>query len=147
MLERSTIGHKFDSYSVDIEKGRLKFFAKAIGETNPVYSCESAARDAGYKTIPAPPTFPFVLDFEGPELYPVIDYLGMDFGRILHGSHEFEYLGEMYAGDTITVTSRLKDIFDKKGGELEFVVIESSYINQDFELVARAVNTIVYRNG
>ncbi|MEY8201343.1 MAG: MaoC family dehydratase N-terminal domain-containing protein, partial [Colwellia sp.] len=83
MLDRSKIDHEFDSFSIDIEKGRLKFFAKAIGEINPVYSDELAARDAGYKTIPAPPTFPMTLDMEGPDFLPVLKLLGMDIGRTL----------------------------------------------------------------
>ena len=45
MLDRSFIGHKFDAHTVEIEKGRLRFFAKAIGETNPIYFDEAAARD------------------------------------------------------------------------------------------------------
>ena len=106
-----------------------------------------AARDAGYKTIVAPPTFPMVLDMEAPEFLPVLNLLGMDIGRLLHGSQAFEYMGAIYAGDIITVTSKLKDIFDKKGGALEFVVMENSYTNQHDELVAMATNTLVYRNS
>jgi hypothetical protein len=146
MLDRSKVGHEFDAFNVDIEKGRLKFFAKAIGEINPVYFSESAARDAGYKTIPAAPTFPFPLDMEGPELLPVLNFLGMDIGRLLHGSQEFEYLGTIYAEDTIRVTSKIKNMFDKKAGALEFVVLENTYTNQHGELVVKATNTLVYRN-
>ena len=147
MLDRSKIGHEFRNFSADVEKGRLRFFAKAIGETDPVYTDEAAARDAGYKTIPAPPTFPFSLDMEGPELMPVLGLLDMDIRRILHGTQEFEYLGTIYAGDTITVSSRIKDIFDKKGGALEFVVMENTYTNQQGEVVVKAATTLVYRNA
>ena len=87
-----------------------------------------------------------VLDQEGPEFLPVLSLLKMDVGRILHGSQEFEYLGQIYAGDTITVTSTLKDIFDKKDGALEFVVMENTYTNQDDELVAKATQSLVYRS-
>ena len=146
MLDRSNVGHEFDSYNVDIEKGRLKFFAKAIGETNPVYLSETAAHNAGYKTIPAAPTFLFALDMEGPELLPVLNFLSMDISRVLHGSQEFEYLGMIYAGDNITVTSYIKDIFDKKSGALEFVVLENTYTNQHGDLVSKAINSLVYRN-
>ncbi|NQY48135.1 MAG: MaoC family dehydratase N-terminal domain-containing protein [Colwellia sp.] len=146
MLDRSKVGHEFDSFNVDIEKGRLKFFAEAIGETNPVYFSETAAHDAGYKAMLAAPTFPFPLDMEGPELLPVLNFLSMDISRLLHGSQEFEYLGMIYAGDNITVTSKIKDMFDKKSGALEFVVLESTYTNQNGDLVARAINSLVYRN-
>ncbi|PAJ73568.1 acyl dehydratase [Pseudoalteromonas sp. NBT06-2] len=146
MLDRSKVGHEFDSFNVDIEKGKLKFFAKAIGETNLVYSSESAARDAGYKTIPAAPTIPFILDMEGPELLPVLNLLDMDISRLLHGNQDFEYLGMIYSGDNITVTSKIKDMFDKKSGALEFIVLENTYTNQNSDLVAKATNTLVYRN-
>jgi acyl dehydratase len=146
MLDKKKIGHEFSSFTVDIEKGRLRFFAKAIGETNPIYTDEKAAQSAGYRTIPAPPTFMFSVDLEGPELLPVLKLLDLDIGRILHGSQEFEYLGQIYAGDRITQQSKIVDIFDKKGGALEFVVQESTYTNQNDELVGKAQQTLVYRN-
>jgi len=146
MLDKSFIGHEFPSFTVDVEKGRLRFFAKAIGETNPIYIDESAAVAAGYRALPAPPTIPFSLDMDGPELLPVVGALNLDIARVLHGSQEFEYHAPICAGDRITVTSRISDIFDKKGGALEFVVMESSYSNQDGDLVATARNTLVYRN-
>jgi len=146
MLDKEKIGHEFPSFSTDIEKGRLRFFAKAIGEKNPVYTDETAAKAAGYRTIPAPPTFMFSVDLEGPELLPVLTLLDLDIGRVLHGSQEFEYLGQIYAGDRITQQSKIVDIFDKKGGALEFVVQESTYTNQNDELVGKAKQTLVYRN-
>ncbi len=146
MLDRSHIGHKFDAHSVEVEKGRLRFFAKAIGETNPIYFDESAARDAGYKSIPVPPTFPFSIDLECPDFLPVLSLLKMDIGRILHGSQEFEYFAPICAGDTITCQTELKDMFDKKGGALEFVVLETVFTNQDSEVVVKTSQSLVYRN-
>jgi acyl dehydratase len=147
MLDRSKIGHEFTTFSADVEKGRLKFFAKAIGETNPIYTDEAAARDAGYASLPAPPTFAMVLDMEGPENMPVLELLDIDIAKILHGSQEFEYFAPICAGDVITVTSRIADMFDKKGGALEFVVSENTYTNQNGQLAAKATSTLVVRNG
>lgn len=146
MLDKSKIGYEFESFSTDIEKGRLKFFAKAIGETDPVYTDEEAAKAAGYRAIPAPPTFMFSVDLDGPDFLPMLTLLNMDIGRILHGTQDFQYLGQIYAGDKITQTSKIVDIFDKKNGALEFVVQDSSYSNQDGILVGKAQQTIVYRN-
>jgi hypothetical protein len=147
MLNQKYIGHKFKPFTVTVEKGRLCFFAKAIGETNNIYTCEAAARDAGYKTIPAPPTFPMVLDLECEEKLPVLGVLNMDIGKVLHGGQEFEYFLPIHAGDEITVTEIIKDIFDKKGGALEFVVLEKTYTNQNGEQVAKATQSLVYRNA
>ena len=146
MLDKDKIGHEFSSCTTDIEKGRLRFFAKAIGETNPIYSDEDAAKAAGYPNIPAPPTFMFSVDLDGPEMLPIVGLLQLDIGRVLHGTQDFEYLGQIYAGDRITQSSKIVDIYDKKGGALEFVVQESTYTNQNDELVGPAQQTLVYRN-
>jgi len=146
MLDRSHIGHKFNAHSVEIEKGRLRFFAKAIGETNPIYSDEEAAKKAGYRSIPVPPTFPFSIDLESPEFLPVLTLLEMDIGRILHGSQDFEYFQSICAGDVITCQTEIKDMFDKKGGALEFVVLETTYTNKDGEIVVKTSQSLVYRN-
>jgi acyl dehydratase len=147
MLDQSFIGHEFLPFTAEVEKGRLKFFAQAIGETDPIYTDEAAARAAGHPTLPAPPTFSMALDMEGTEQLPVLSLLNLDIARILHGSQEFEYFRPIYAGDTITVTARIADIFDKKGGALDFVVMEQDYTNQDGQLVVRATSTLVHRNG
>lgn len=147
MLDRNKIGHEFESFSADVEKGRIRMFANAIGESDPIYTDEAVAQARGYKTIPAPPTFPFVLDMETKDDLPVIRLLDLNIGKILHGTQEFEFFDRLYAGDTVTITSKLADIFDKKNGALEFVVVENSYKNQHGALVAKSKNTVVYRNG
>ena len=76
MIDRKFIGHAFPVHTTDVEKGRLRFFAKAIGETNPIYTEESAAKDAGYRAIPAPPTYLFCL-----EMLEELDRRGVVAGR------------------------------------------------------------------
>ncbi len=147
MLDQSFIGHEFPPFTAEVEKGRLRFFARAIGETDPIYTDEAAAQAAGHRALPAPPTFTMVLDMEGAEQLPILSLLDLDIARILHGSQEFCYFHPIYAGDTITVTARIADIFDKKGGALDFVVMEQDYTNQDGELVVRATSTLVHRNA
>ena len=147
MLDKSYIGHVFPAFTAEVERGRLRFFAKAIGESNPIYTDEEAAKAAGYRALPAPPTFTSVLDQESPDFLPVLDLLGIDIARILHGSQEFEYLQPICAGDTISVQVRIADIFDKKDGALEFVVMEHTYTNQDDVLTTRATSTMVVRNS
>jgi acyl dehydratase len=147
MLDRSKIGTEFPAFVVQVEKGRLAFFAKAIGETNPIYTDEAAALDAGYKAIPAPPTFPMVLDLQGAaDVPPEVELLHLDLGRVLHGGQSYEYFAPIYVSDEITVTRKIVDIFDKKAGALEFVVTENTYTNQQGDLVAKAQCSLVYRN-
>jgi len=45
----------------EISRVKLAEFADAIGDPNPVYRDRSAAADAGFPDVIAPPTFPFVI--------------------------------------------------------------------------------------
>lgn len=72
--------------------------------------------------------------------------MGIQLGKILHAEQAFTYHEPICAGDTITLQSKVADIFDKKGGALEFVVQDYTAKNQDGELVAELRRTIVVRN-
>jgi acyl dehydratase len=146
MIDKQYIGKTLPAFRAVAEAGRLRFFAKAIGETNPVYFDESAARDAGHPALPLPPTFLFSLEFEQPDTS-WRDEIGIELPRILHGEQQFTYHRVAYAGDTLLFESRIADIYDKKGGALEFVVRETRVTNQRGEHVADLRSVIVQRNG
>lgn len=146
MIDRKFIGYEPPPHVVDVEKGRLRFFAKAIGETDPVYTDEAAARAAGYRSLPVPPTLLFGLDMEVPNPFLILETLGVDLGRILHGEQSFTYHADACAGDTLTFQSRISEIFDKKGGALEFIVEDTKITNQDNVRVADMQRVIVVRN-
>jgi acyl dehydratase len=147
MIDKSYIGHTLPRYSVDVEKGRLRFFAKAIGQTDPVFSDEAAAREAGYPALPVPPTFLFCLEMDSPNPSAVRDLLGIDIGKVLHGEQNFTYHAMAYAGDTLSFEQRIADIYDKKNGALEFVVRDTRVTNQHGTLVAELRSVTVVRNA
>lgn len=147
MLDRSFIGHEFAPRFADVEKGQLKFFAKATGETNPIYFDEDAARAAGYKALPAPPTFQFSLELLAPDAQGPLGLLNVDIGKVLHGEQQFSFERQIYAGDTIKLVTRIVDIYDKKGGALEFIVQETVAENQNAEPVGKTRTVTVVRNG
>src|SRR3546814_8296269 len=66
MVDQSFKGFTSEPRHIDVEKGQLKFFAHATGETNPIYFDEAAARAAGHPALPAPPTFTFRLALVAP---------------------------------------------------------------------------------
>ncbi len=146
MIDKKHIGRMTPPQTIDVEKGRLKFFAKAIGETDPVYSDEAAAKAAGYASIPAPPTFAFCLEMETNSLWDNIAAMGVPVGKILHGSQNFAYHAPIYAGDRITFVTKVSDIYDKKSGALEFIVEDTTAKNQADVLVAELQRVIVVRN-
>lgn len=136
MIDRRHIGHTLPPFQVEVEKGRLRFFAKATGQTDPVYIDEAAARAAGHPGLPVPPTFLFCLEMEAPDPAAVRELLGMDYRSLLHGEQGFSYHAMAYAGDTLTYEQRIADIYDKKGGALEFVLRTTRVTNQRAALVA-----------
>ena len=146
MLDRSHIGRKLPPATMEIEKGRLRFFARTIGETDPIYTDEAAAKAAGYRSLPAPPTFIFAAELEAGTVLDALRAMGVNLGRILHGEQQFTYLAPVCAGDTITVASQISDIYDKKNGALEFVVKTSRAVNQHGKLVAELRSVLVCRH-
>lgn len=145
MADKNLIGSSLGATHADVEKGRLRFFAKAIGETDPVYTDEAAAKAAGYKSLPVPPTFLMCLQGEGRDLVEQLNVYGFDLGRVLHAEQEFVYHQPAVAGDVLTFDTRIADVYDKKGGALQFVVNETRVTNQDGEHVADIRSTLVQR--
>lgn len=147
MLDRARIGEKYGCFTTEVEKGRLRFFAKAIGETNPVYTDESAARDAGYRSLPVPPTYFFCLQMlDDPDPTSWLANLGVNLQNILHGEQGFEYFDMAFAGDTLSFESTITDIYEKKGGALEFLVTETTVVNQLGTLIAKMTCSTVIRH-
>jgi acyl dehydratase len=147
MIDRRFIGHSLPPFTVEVEKGRLRFFAKATGQADPVYSDEEAARTAGHPSLPVPPTFLFCLEMESPNPAAIRELLSLDYKRMLHGEQGFEYHAMAHAGDKLTFSQRIDDIYDKKNGALEFVVRKTRVTNQRDELVAEMRCVTVMRNG
>jgi acyl dehydratase len=146
MIDKRFIGHVMPAFSADVEKGRLRFFATATGQTDPVYADEAAAQAAGYPSLPVPPTFLFCLEMEAPDPAAIRNLLGMDYRTLLHGEQGFTYHRMAFAGDRLTFEQRIDDIYDKKGGALEFVVRKTRVTNQRGEDVAELRAVTVIRN-
>ena len=146
MIDKKWIGHELPASVLPIERSRLQYFAKAIGETDPVYTDVAAARDAGYRDLPAPPTFLFAAELDSGAAMALLADLQIPIAKLLHGEQGFSYVRSACVGDTVTVRSTVTDIYDKKNGALEFVVKTSRATNQNEELVAELRTVLVCRN-
>jgi len=146
MIDKKWIGHEFAPHSTVVEAGRLRLFAKATGETDPVFSDEAAARAAGHAGLPAPPTMAFCLDMDVPDPFAYLAEMGVPVQRVLHGEQRFTYHAPIHAGDTLTYRSRIADVYDKKGGALEFIVKDTRVENQHGRPVTELRSVIVVRN-
>jgi acyl dehydratase len=147
MIDKKHIGYAPPPVLWDVEKGRIAFFAKVIGLTDPIDTDDAAAKSAGYRGIVAPPTFIFGAPGDSGETMKLIETLEIDLGKVLHGEQSFDYHAPVCAGDTLRFESRVSDIYDKKGGALEFVVNGTKVTNQLGEHVADLHSVIVVRHG
>lgn len=150
MIDPTFIGFRLPVHTQLVEKSRLRFFAKAIGETNPVYLDEDSAKAAGWGSLPVPPTFLFCLDMERDNPYDFMDTLGIELGKVLHGEQRFSYYQVACAGDRLTFDSRITDIYEKKAGAMEFVVRDTAVFREagesDREKLADLRSTIIVRH-
>lgn len=147
MQAEDLTGKSYPPFSVEIERGRLRMFAQAIGETNPIHTDEAAARQAGYASLPAPPTFAFTITMDAGQPFKVLDDLGVDKTRSIHAEQSFDYLEPICAGDTITGVQRVVETYEKKGGAMRFIVTETALRNQHDRAVAVLRSVIIVRQG
>jgi len=147
MVDQSAIGRSFTPVTARVEPGRLRFFLDTLGEQNPVYRDEAAARAAGYPATPAPPTYLFCLELMDAERpFEFLTELNIDLARVLHGEQRFTYHAPVLIGDALTFKSRVTGVADKKGGAMTMVVVETEITNQNGAHVADTARTIVVRN-
>lgn len=134
----------FDYVPFQVEAGKIKEFAKAIGSNNPVYFDEVRAKENGHPAIPAPPTFATVIDFWNTrDFYQLFQEIGLNPNYVLHGEQEYIYIRPIYAGDTIAAQAIVKECIQKKS--MNFFKLETVYKNQQDELVLINRSTLIER--
>ncbi len=138
------IGLQFPPVAVVAEAGQMRLFAKATGQTDPVFFDERAAQGAGYRAIVAPPTFVYTLLSIGrDDPYDHFDRMGITLADTLHGSQSFTYGVPLCAGDTVRFEWSVADIYEKKDGELTFVVFRINATNHRDEMIATIENVTI----
>lgn len=145
-VDLTAVGTELAPVTLRVERGRLRSFAKAIGETDPVYSELRAARNAGHPDLPVPPTFLFGIELEQADPFAWLADLGVDLRFVLHGEQRFSYGRVAHAGETLTARSRIKDVYAKRGGSLEFIVKDTAVTDVEGQRVAQLSSVIVVRH-
>ena len=130
---RAAIGVESEPRTSEVEKGAIIKFAEAIGDTNPIYNEEAAARQSRYGGMIAPPTF-----LRSMSAGPLKVDVRSSYSANLDGGSEWEYFEPIRPGDRITVTTKVADIYERAGrlGNMLFMVRETNYVNQFGNTVA-----------
>ncbi len=116
MFDKSKIGYSFPPFTIEVERGKIRELALAIGDDNPIYQSREAAQAAGYPDVPLFPTAPTLFTFWGnAKMVSQIVSLGINVMRVLHGEEEYEYLAPINAGDILTGVMTVVDGKTRQG--------------------------------
>ncbi|WP_106498367.1 MaoC family dehydratase N-terminal domain-containing protein [Lentibacillus sp. Marseille-P4043] len=141
-LDKSVIGLTGEKYIFEVEKGHVRKFAEAIGDTNPLYTDEDYASQTPYGEPIAPPTFPMAVGSEGAG-FP----LELDTRRMLHGEQEFIYYQSIHPGDRLHCQMKVADLYEREGksGSMQFLILDTEMKDDAGELVVISRTNIIYR--
>jgi acyl dehydratase len=144
-VETDAIGKSYEPTMYAVGREKIREYASAVGETNPLHHDVEAARAAGYADVVAPPMFAVVYSQRAvvPALFD--PEVGINFAMMLHGSQEFVWGPLVVAGDEISTTTTVKDIAERGG--MGFYVFESASLNQNGETVCTGTWTNIVRGG
>jgi hypothetical protein len=138
--------HQIADIPFDVERGRLRFFARTIGLSDPIYFDVDAAIRAGHRDLPVPLTFlGNSLELELPNPLGWLAELGSDLTKTTHAEQRFSYFATAYAGDSLLLRRRIADVYTRKSGQLEFVVKRTDVLRGS-ERIAEIDCTIALRH-
>lgn len=142
---RHHIGFRTAPTKIVVDAWRVKLFCQAIGETDPVYLDDAAARRAGHAGRLVPPTFLKALESEHCGSAVLLQLLGIPMRRVLHVEQSFTIHGAVHVGDAVEISREITDVHDKRAGALSFIVVRTRF-EIDAVLVCESVQTLMARN-
>jgi acyl dehydratase len=142
-VKTEAVGKTFPPVVYAVGREKIREYAHATGEANPVCLDTASARAAGYAAVVAPPMFAVV--YSAPAMGPAIldPEVAINFTAMVHGGQDFVWGAPVVAGDEITTTATVKDISERGG--MGFYVFESVSENQRGETVCTATWTNIVR--
>ena len=148
MFDKSKIGQSCPPFTIEVERGKVRELALAIGDDNPIYASKEEAQAADYDDVPLYPTSPTTFAFWGNKMAgQQLTSVGINVMRIIHGEEEYEYLAPIFPGDTLTGVMTIADGKTRKGqtGSMDIVTTETNYTNQHGTPVVKARSVLIVR--
>jgi len=143
-MDLNAAGKTFPPYEFHVERGKIREFADALGDANPIYRDPDYAAKSFAKGILAPPTLLRTFLYEPRDAVEALKV--EDWSYIVHGEQEFEYLAPVVAGDVLSAQDKIVSIVEKesrRAGKLQIAVIETTFHNKKGEKVQVARRTLV----
>ena len=146
-INKDVVGKEYPPFVVTVERGKIKEFARAIGDENPFHLDDKVGAASEWGDVIAPPTFAITFKDEHADTGAFLRDLGTDISRILHGEQEFEQYRPLRPGETYLCRSKVIDVYEKSGksGAMAFVVRETSIADRTNEVVGKMRSVTVVR--
>lgn len=142
-INTELVGKSYPPFEYEVGREKIREYAYAVGDENPVYLDVEAAKAAGFDAIVAPPMFAVVYS-AGAMRQAILDpELGINLMMMVHGGQEFEWHDVVTSGDLITTTATIDEIYEKAG--MDFLIVRSESVNQDGKPVVTARWTEIVR--
>ncbi len=132
-VNTDVIGKSFPATTYAVGREKVREYALAVGETQPLYLDVEVARAAGHGDVVAPPMFAVVYCLPAVAQGMFDPEVGIDFARLVHAGQEFIWGPLVVAGDEITTATTLTDITERAGSG--FYVFQTTSTNQRGETV------------
>jgi acyl dehydratase len=143
-LDPSFIGRSYPASPVyQVSRAKIREFAEAIGDTNPLYLDPAAARAAGYRDVITPPTFLTIINLAAINVVIEDPELGLDYSRMVHGDQGFTYRRQVHAGDELRVVTHVEDIMFRAGND--FINLRADILDAADEIVVISRAQLVVR--
>jgi len=148
--EVARVGDAAPPFTYAVTAESIRDYCLAVRNESPLYLDEAAAARGPFGGIVAPPTYPiaFMTQAMAGGMDTFLE-LGLNFMTLVHGEQEFEYRRPIRAGETLTLTGRIADVYEKTGGSgtLDFVVLETEATAADGRQVFFSRNTLISRRA
>jgi len=145
VIDAKFVGKEYPVTEYEIGREKMKEYAVAVGDMNPMYQDREAGKKSKYGDNIAPPNFAAVYNLMGCAQMFFDQELSLNFAMLVHGEQDFEFIKPVKPGDVITTTGKIVDIAAK--GNNDVITFEARSTNQDGELVTIGRATFVIRGG
>lgn len=152
MVNMKLAGTKFGEFEFPVERGKIKEFAWAILDRNPIYSDVEYARSSGFEGVIMPVTFPATFAFHLPSenlIVEMMQKLEMNLATSVHGEAEFIFERPIVAGETLNGVISVGEIYEKegkRGGKMTFVEVTITFNDDEGKTVAVMKNVFIERS-
>ena len=142
-IDHRFIGREYPAISYEMGREKIREYARAVGDLNPLYLDEDAGRQSPYGDMIAPPAMASQYAVLPADLLFHDDEVGVDYAMLVHGEQDYQYYQVVRPGDRLEIVGRIKEIYEKRS--LQFVTFESEVTNQHGEKVVVATGSFVIR--